>query len=303
MKPIEKEIFETKTIVPPPDILVRLNHNTMKDKIKSAIRILRLAELQAKEFDEPVEIAYSGGKDSDVILQLAKESGINYRAIYKNTTIDPKGTLAHVRANGVEIRQPKESFFTLIKKHGFPSFRFRFCCHYLKEYKILNTAVWGVRADESPARAKRYTTFQFCMPYNSKDKVNVFAPIFDWTLEDVRDFITDRNITLAPCYYDNDGNIDFTRRLGCLGCQLQYNRGIDDFKANHNFLKAYLRAGQYWCNTHPRDLFSNVYELFLYRVFFKKTEDYRMLFRGNTIFPTAAAKEYLEQYFQCDLTL
>ena len=78
-------------------------------KITSAIRILKLAEQQANLYGEPVEIAYSGGKDSDVILQLAKESGINYRAIYKQTTIDPPGTMEHVKTNGVEIRRPKEN--------------------------------------------------------------------------------------------------------------------------------------------------------------------------------------------------
>ena len=248
------------------------------DKIRQAIKILQMAELQAKEYDEPVEIAYSGGKDSDVILQLAKESGIRFRAIYKNTTIDPRGTLEHVRANGVEIRQPQESFFELIRKHGFPSFRFRFCCQYLKEYKILNTAVWGVRADESPARKKNYTTFNFCKVYSNKSKVNVFAPIFDWTLEDVRHFVLDRKLTLAPCYYDEKGNIDFSRRLGCLGCQLQWSRGVEDFKNNHNFLRAYLRAGQKWCDTHPRELFDDVYELFVYRVFYHDTESYKAFF-------------------------
>lgn len=139
-------------------------------KIDSAIRILHLAEKQAEQYAEPVEIAYSGGKDSDVILQLAKESGIKYRAIYKNTTIDPVGTIQHCRANGVEIRQPKESFFTLIKKHGLPSFRFRFCCQHLKEYKILNTAVWGVRADESIARKNgiRLLSSAACIARNQK---------------------------------------------------------------------------------------------------------------------------------------
>lgn len=267
------------------------------DKVKQAIKILQMAELQAKEYNEPVEIAYSGGKDSDVILQLAKESGIRYRAIYKNTTIDPPGTIAHVRANGVEIRQPKESFFELIRKHGLPSFRFRFCCHYLKEYKILNTAVWGVRADESPARKKIYTTFNFCKVYSKQSKVNVFAPIFDWTLEDVTNFVLDRKLTLAPCYYDENGNIDFSRRLGCLGCQLQWNRGIEDFKKNHNFLRAYLRAGQKWCDTHPRELFDDVYELFVYRVFYHDTESYKRFFKQKTLFDRKTAKEYLEDYF------
>ena len=38
------------------------------------------------------ELAYSGGKDSDVILALAQMSGIKFHPIYKMTTIDPPGT-------------------------------------------------------------------------------------------------------------------------------------------------------------------------------------------------------------------
>ena len=44
----------------------------MKEKVNSAIRILKLAEKQAAIYNEPVEIAYSGGKDSDVLLKIAK---------------------------------------------------------------------------------------------------------------------------------------------------------------------------------------------------------------------------------------
>lgn len=133
----------------------------LSKKIDNALKIMKMAQRNADLHNELVEIAYSGGKDSDVILQLAKESGIYYKAFYKNTTIDPPGTLRHVRENGVEVIQPKEKFFALIAKKGFPSFRFRFCCQALKEYKILNTAVWGVRADESPKRRARYKSFNF----------------------------------------------------------------------------------------------------------------------------------------------
>ena len=70
-----------------------------------------------------MEIAYSGGKDSDVILELAKMSGIEYRAIYKNTTIDPPGTIKHAEENRVEIRRPKESFFSLMMKDDMPGRR------------------------------------------------------------------------------------------------------------------------------------------------------------------------------------
>lgn len=57
----------------------------LQRRIDGSIRLLR--SIQAAHPNEPIEIAYSGGKDSDVILQLAKEAGINYRAIYKNTTM------------------------------------------------------------------------------------------------------------------------------------------------------------------------------------------------------------------------
>ena len=85
----------------------------LQKKIDQAIRLLRAYD----NADDPVEIAYSGGKDSDVILQLAKEAGIYYRAIYKNTTIDPPGTIRHVKEMGVEIMQPEISFFDLVENY------------------------------------------------------------------------------------------------------------------------------------------------------------------------------------------
>ena len=159
------------------------------EKINKAIRICQLAEDEAKMHGEPVEICYSGGKDSDVILELVKMSGIRYRAIYKNTTIDPPGTIKHVRENNVEIIKPKKNFFTLLKEKGFPSFKFRFCCEKLKEYKILNVQILGIRAAESTKRKKNYKSFEKCRIYNKKERVRQFFPIFDWTLEDVKEFI------------------------------------------------------------------------------------------------------------------
>ena len=69
----------------------------LQKKINQSVKLLQSVGART---EGPIEIAYSGGKDSDVILQLAKEAGINYRAIYKNTTIDPPGTIKHVQAGG-----------------------------------------------------------------------------------------------------------------------------------------------------------------------------------------------------------
>ena len=143
-----------------------------------------------------------------MILQLAKEAGIRYRAIYKNTTIDPPGTIAHVKEMGVEIIRPKENFFQLIAKKGFPNRFSRFCCEVLKEYKILDKTVIGVRKEESRARKERYNEPTECRYYGSKKKENhveQIYPILEWTDEDVRNFILDRGLKLAPLYYDMGG--------------------------------------------------------------------------------------------------
>lgn len=177
----------------------------LQKKIDQSIRLLQSVQ---KRYDGEIELAYSGGKDSDVILQLAKEAGIKIRAIYKNTTIDPPGTIAHVKEMGVEIIRPKENFFQLIAKKGFSNRFSRFCCEVLKEYKILDKTVIGVRKEESRARKERYNEPTKCRYYGSKKKENhveQIYPILEWTNEDVRDFILDRGLKLAPVYYDTGG--------------------------------------------------------------------------------------------------
>lgn len=160
----------------------------LQKKIDQAIRLLKAYD----NANNPVEIAYSGGKDSDVILQLAKEAGIHYRAIYKNTTIDPPGTIKHVQEMGVEILQPKKTFFHLIEENGLPSRFSRFCCRYLKEYKVLDKCVMGVRREESRARTERYKEPTACRFYGSKkEHVEAIYPILDWTLQDVTEYLLD----------------------------------------------------------------------------------------------------------------
>ena len=40
-------------------------------------------------------------------------------------------------------------------------------------------------------------------------------------LEDEREFIQERGLTLHPHYYREDGTLDLTRRLGCMCSPLQ----------------------------------------------------------------------------------
>lgn len=110
-----------------------------------------------------------------------------------------------------------------------------------------------------------------------------------------------RNISLAPYYYNKDGKVDYSRRLGCLGCPLQYNRGVNDYKNNLAFLRATLRALNVWCTTHPREMFADCYELFIYRIFYKTTQQYLDDFKSPLLFERKSAKKYLENFFNVNL--
>lgn len=177
------------------------------DTQKKVDRSIRLLQSAQAGYDGIFELAYSGGKDSDVILQLAKEAGIRYRAIYKNTTIDYPGTLRHVKEMGAEIIMPKMKFFDIVAQMGLPNRMKRFCCGILKEYRYdtsLKKMITGVRRSEGNDRAKRYTEPTQCRG-TKKDPYEAIYPILDWTDDDILAFILDRNLKLAPVYYDSGG--------------------------------------------------------------------------------------------------
>lgn len=259
----------------------------LQKKVDRAIKLL-----QSICKDQQIELCYSGGKDSDVILELAKMAGINYRAIYKNTTIDPPGTIKHCIDNGVEVVEPKISFLKLIEKKGFPTRRARFCCEYLKEYKIMDKSIQGIRRSESVKRAKTYNEPTMCRIYGSKkNHVEAIFPILDFTDKDIEEFVKERGVKLHPLYYNEDGSLNIKKRLGCMGRPLKNDNGLADFKANPKLVRAWLRAGKKWWDSHPhiesRKKFSDIYELFVSSIFFDSYERSMIVIRGGGYLTTA----------------
>lgn len=271
----------------------------LQRKIDGSIRLLQA--IQKSHPDDTIEVAYSGGKDSDVILQLAKEAGINYRAIYKNTTIDPPGTIAHVRAMGVEVLQPKQSFLKLVEQKGMPSRYARFCCEQLKEYKVLDVVVMGVRRAESAKRAENYSEPTECRYYGSKKNyAEAIYPILEWSNDDVREFIQDRGITLAPVYYDENGVLHTERRLGCIGCPLASRKHrLKELKKYPNIVRAYAKALCKYRQTHEDQLFQNEYEQLVRNLFFDKQEEFNNAVNGGMFGDTERVdcEKFLENYF------
>lgn len=279
----------------------------LQKKVDRAVRLIQAASKKSQENGSPLEICYSGGKDSDVILELAKMAGVPFRAIYKNTTIDQPGTIKHVREMGVEIKRPRDDFFTLIGKYGFPNRMRRFCCKYLKEYKILDYNVVGVRRSESVKRAKSYREPEICRYYPNGSKARQYLPILDWDDKDVLDFLCERNIKCAPCYYDENGNFHIERRLGCMACCLKSRKQrIADFIAHPNFVRAYIKAGKRFLDTHPdsssaRRWGGDIYKQFCMDLFCDNMEDFNMKFGKDMFSPETDCKKFLEDYFKIKL--
>ena len=272
----------------------------LQKKVDRAIRLLRSIPQ-----DGDIEISYSSGKDSDVILELAKMAGIPYRAIYKNTTIDPPGTIAHAREVGAEVINPQKTFFQLIAKKGFPSRVSRWCCSDLKEYKVCDRAIQGIRRSESRKRAERYKEPEVCRVYSAKEKVKVYLPILEWTDGDVAEFIKERNIKCHPLYY-RGGQFDVTQRLGCMGCPLvSRKKRIQFFKDNPRWLKAWIRAGQKrytsekYQNGKAKYKFKDAFEAMGYILYYDNIQQFEE--RTYNLFGEFNWKEFLQKEFNIDM--
>jgi phosphoadenosine phosphosulfate reductase len=278
-------------------------------KVERALKLLRAIPADK----QPVEVAFSGGKDSSVILELVKMSGIKYRAIYKNTTIDPSGNIKFCKDNGCEIINPDKSFFQLIRERGFPTRRARFCCEVLKEYKILDDVIIGVRKSESSKRDKLYNEPQICRVYGNggkakKDRSNVarqYFPILNWNDEDIVAFGEKYNVKFNPHYYEN-GIFNVKKRLGCMCCPLKGRGKLKtDFTENPRIVRLYIKNGLVWWNKQrdkeisSKKKFGTIYDLFFHNVFCDSYQDY--LLKKHGLFGDLDCKEFLERYFNVKL--
>jgi phosphoadenosine phosphosulfate reductase len=202
----------------------------------------------------------------------------------------------------VEILPPKESFFSLVERKGMPTRRARFCCEALKEYKVLDRAVQGIRRCESKAREKRYKEPEICRVYDKHNKVRVYLPLLDWTDEDVARFVKERDIQCHPLYYDEQGLFHAERRLGCIGCPMQSDNGKADYKKYPKLLKRVIKSVRVFLDTHPessskKKYSNNEYNLVYHNLFCDSYDDYATRISMDLWGKELDTKEYLEEYF------
>ena len=209
---------------------------SVAEKVDLAIRTLRTYQPSGEAYYG----CFSGGKDSCVIKELARLAGVPVDWHYNVTTIDPPELMRFIRRHHPDVvwdRPPRHFFRVLADDRGYPLRRNRWCCQEFKEgggggrVKIL-----GIRAAESPRRAKRWKEFTRWAPSSSAASWCI-NPILRWTDADVWQFIRDTGLPYCRLYDEG------FRRLGCIGCPMGGHKQIRrEFERWPAYERAWRRA-------------------------------------------------------------
>lgn len=138
---------------------------------KAIKRIQVASEMSLYHYGKPLVCTYSGGKDSDVMLELFRRGGIPFEVHNSHTTADAPQTVRHIRdvfkkleMDGIKctIDMPtykgeRTSMWKLIPQKLIPPTRtVRYCCAVLKETGCANRFIaTGVIWAESAQRKNR----------------------------------------------------------------------------------------------------------------------------------------------------
>lgn len=243
---------------------------------KAIERIKMASEMSLHHYRKPLICTYSGGKDSDVMLELFIRSGIPFEVHNNHTTADAPETVRHIRKkfqrleeHGIkcEIEMPmykgkRTSMWQLIPiKLSPPTRTKRYCCQILKETGCKNRYIaTGVRWDESAARQERqefekigrtkkqkekFTKVMLMNDNDAKRRMSelcmqqnkmIVNPIIDWKHIDIWEYITSEKIEVCSLY---EMGYD---RVGCIGCPMAGKKRYKEFFDFPKYKQMYLNA-------------------------------------------------------------
>ena len=233
--------------------------SSLQRRIDYSISLMQKAEPLALSYHpDGFYLAFSGGKDSQVLYHLALQAGVKFKAHMNLTSIDPPEVIRFVRKNypDVELIKPKMSIYDMaLKKHILPTMRFRWCC---AEYKEISGAgsvtLLGIRKAESFRRKQRkeleasnhklsvnFDQFsehqeQMLTCVKGKDKI-LLNPILEWSHNDVWSYIRGNNIEYCKLYDEG-----YTR-IGCILCPMSSrNQCIKDAKRYPHVKKRWIQT-------------------------------------------------------------
>lgn len=221
----------------------------MQARIDEATSIIKSGLSKCKK---PV-IAFSGGKDSLVVLDLVRKINPHITGIFENTTNEYPETLRYIKTvSNIIHLHPEISFKECWKKYGIPTIKSKAkshgnqCCIKLKEEPFKKAKIkygWdcvftGLTMDESRNRMmmlKRMGPLYF----NKADKIWKCHPIYNWSADHVWKYIDSRNLPYNPIY-DRLGR---DARCGCRLCSAYLSWMKRTTQYNEKDTQAIIRMG------------------------------------------------------------
>jgi len=190
----------------------QLELETGLNKVDYAIQIL-----QDNEPPEGYYLAFSGGKDSVVIYDIAVKAGVKFDAHYCVSPIDPPQIYQFIKEYYPDVQWDyhAKGFWRIVDDKGLPLRHVRWCCQVIKEAGGKERfVVVGNRSVEGTIRRNQAYIERGRIKKQNKTFVR---PILNFTDYDVWQYIRENNLSYCSLYDEG------FKRLGCVLCPFSRN--------------------------------------------------------------------------------
>lgn len=216
-------------------------------RVRQAVEITEIAN---NIFQGNLAVAFSGGKDSLVVLHLALNVNPEIAVIFNNTTVNFPETVKYIKnlqqewGFDLHMTRHKTPFLKTVKEKGWASHEDRWCCRPYKdrpafrflEEKGFDAEITGTTRTESIYR-RSLTPFR--LPKKGHLQIIRINPIYDWNQWEVWMYIKENGLPYNPLY-----DMKY-RRIGCWCCPLN---GPTHYK---RLRKTHPRLFDFLCNFDP----------------------------------------------------